>query len=255
MHHQLIYAAVAALLWLFAVDVPEGSAEADPTPVATTEPAAAAPPAAPAGGPPPAITHPDKAPCLVCTRMGSGHGPEKVAAMSEYEGAWYYFCNAKCKETFDADPASWVPLPVPRPVPPVRVQTMEGQDLTLQDYRGTVVLVDFWATWCKPCHKLIPKFQDMQKEYGLEGFTVIGISIDENAEAAVKFVTSKNVTYPMLFDVGEGPAWEAFGVKAIPATFLVDRNGTIVQEWTGNDIDHNEIEKAVKDLLAAQKKS
>jgi peroxiredoxin len=266
MHHQLIYAAMAALLWLFAGDVPEGYASgAEDGSITTAElqaaPAAApptksaaAPPAAPAGGTPPAITHPEKAPCLVCSRMGSGHGAEKVAGFSEHEGAFYYFCSEKCKDTFDADPASWVPLPIPRPVPPVRVQTMEGQDLTLQDYRGTVLLIDFWATWCKPCLKIIPHFEELHRDLGLEGFAVLGVSIDENPETAASYVSKKEIAYPILFDLNEGPAWEAFGVKAIPATFLVDRNGTILREWTGNDIDHDDIEAAVKEVLAAQKK-
>ncbi|HEX7878995.1 MAG TPA: redoxin family protein [Candidatus Eisenbacteria bacterium] len=198
------------------------------------------------------VTHPGKAECAVCTAKGGAHGVEKVAGMSQYQGAWYYFCSADCKKEFDADPASFVVLPLPRPAPEINVH-INGEDLPLSEFKGSVVLIDFWATWCKPCVKMMPNLQKLYDKKKLEGLTVLGISIDEDAGKAVTMVADKDLTYPIVIDTGERPSWKAFGVKAIPATFLVDADGKIVAQWTGNEIKWDKVEKEVERVVAESK--
>ncbi|MDZ4805066.1 MAG: redoxin domain-containing protein [Candidatus Eisenbacteria bacterium] len=197
-----------------------------------------------------AISHPDKALCTVCTAKGSAHGKEAVAAKSEYKGSWYYFCAVECQKTFDADPASWVTLPLPRPAPDISVR-VNGEDWKISEFKGSVLLIDFWATWCKPCVKMIPQLQKLHDKYKLTGFNVVGISIDEDLAKTIKFVVDKNMGYPVSIDDSANPAWEAFGVKGIPATYLIDGNGQIVAQWTGNDVKWSEMEKKVEALLAS----
>lgn len=192
---------------------------------------------------------PDKAVCTVCAAHGSGEGEEKVVAHTIHEGVPYYFCSKACKEEFDADPVAYTAKAFPRPAPKITVKDMDGKDVTLDSYRGKVILLDFWATWCKPCIKALPDLEKLQTQYGDKGFTVLGVSIDENPKKVTQFVGSKKPSYPILLDSGEEAAWPAFHVKAIPATFLIDRNGQIVKQWTGA-IDQKVIAAEVAALLA-----
>jgi len=229
-----VYLVLTVMLWLFSNDsaTPATAAGEAGEAVTTAE-----------------VKHPDKAPCTVCTAKGSGHGKEKVVAQSEYKGTWYYFCAVECQKTFDADPASWVALPLPRRAPNISVR-VNGEDWKISEFRGSVLLIDFWATWCKPCVKMIPHLQKLHDKYKMTGFNVVGISIDEDAAKTIKFVIDKEIGYPISLDDAANPAWEAFGVKGIPATYLIDGNGQIVAQWTGNDVKWSEMEKTVEALLA-----
>ena len=248
----LLFGSDAATLAGAAGDLPDVIEATETTLVELTDDEGAD---APAGGARPTaaeVKHPDKAPCAVCAAKGSGHGEEKVTGRSQYLGAWYYFCSDDCKQEFDADPASFVVASLPRPAPDMRLR-MGGEDRRLADFRGTVLLVDFWATWCKPCVKMMPKLQKLHDKHKLEAFSVVGVSIDEDPTKPVKFVVDKEIGYPVVVDDASSPAWRSFGVKAIPATFLIDREGRIVAQWTGNDVKWKEIESAVEGLLGTRK--
>lgn len=91
----------------------------------------------------------------------------------------------------------------------------------------------------------------MHEKYAGRGFSVVGISIDEGDPAKVKkFVTSKKITYPIAVDSEKSPAWEAFRVKAVPAAYLLDRDGRIVAQWTGAPAKAKELEMKLEGLLA-----
>ena len=197
---------------------------------------------------------PDKAICSVCSVKGGGHGLEKVRAHSEHEGKTYYFCSDGCKKEFDSDPVAYLPPVFPRPAPAFVVETLQGKDVALKDYAGKMVLVDFWATWCKPCVDMMPNLQKVYDAYTEKGLEVLGVSIDEpknRIEKVEKFVKKVGVSYPILVDAKRVPAWHQFKVKAIPALFLIDGDGQVVAQWTGK-MDHKEIEKAVQKHLASQ---
>jgi thiol-disulfide isomerase/thioredoxin len=190
---------------------------------------------------------PEKALCSVCSLKGAGHGPEKVRAHSVHEGQAYYFCSEGCKKEFDADPVAYLPPVFPRPAPAFAVETLTGEHVSLKDYEGKLVLVDFWATWCKPCVEMMPSLQRVYDTYADKGLVVLGVSIDEpkdRIKKVEKFVEKVGVSYPILVDAKPVPAWHMFKVKAIPALFLIDGGGQVVAQWTG-EIDHKEIEAEV----------
>ncbi len=172
---------------------------------------------------------------------------KKPAAGVRYKGKTYYFCNKSEVGAFLKDPEGFLPPVLPRPTPATALKTMTGAPATLAALKGKVVLVDFWATWCAPCVQAMPDLQKLHDKYGGRGFSVVGVSIDENGARAVEpFLAKRKFTYPILLD--QDGSWEKWGVKAIPAMFLVDKNGQIVRQWTGK-ADKKEVEKAVAELL------
>lgn len=120
-----------------------------------------------------------------------------------------------------------------REAPNVTFATLDGETFTLEERRGEVLLINFWATWCAPCRKEIPDLVEMQEELGPRGFTVIGVSEDqEGAEVVDPFVEEFDINYPIVID--DGAIAEAFGgVMGLPTTFVVDAEGMIVDRKLG----------------------
>ena len=190
---------------------------------------------------------PAKAECVVCSANGEAHGAEKPAAGMTYKGKTYYFCNKKEVAGFAKDPEAFLPPVLPRPAPALSLQSVRGSTTTLADLKGKVVLLDFWATWCAPCVKAMPDLQKMHDKYAGKNFAVVGISIDEDGMKSVSpFLAKRKFTYPMLLD--QNDTWQKYGVRAVPTLFLLDRNGNIVQQFTGT-VDKSKLEKAVAATL------
>ena len=190
---------------------------------------------------------PAKALCGVCALKGGETELEKVRAHSQHQRKAYYFCSEECKVEFDADPVAYLPPVFPRPAPAFVIEMLEGGDRSLADFRGKIVLVDFWATWCKPCRETMPRLQKLHSAYAARGFEVLGVSIDEDDNRIKKIGTMAEklaIAYPIFVDAKQTPAWHQFKVKAIPAMFLLDREGQIVAQWTGK-IDYEQVEQAV----------
>jgi len=103
----------------------------------------------------------------------------------------------------------------------------------LSAYKGKVVLLNFWATWCGPCKVEIPWFVEFEKTYSGRGFSVLGVSLDEDGWAAVKpYIEQKNVNYRVV--VGNGDTAKQFGgVESLPTTLLIDRDGKIAVVHVG----------------------
>lgn len=194
--------------------------------------------------------HPEKAMCTVCALRGETE-EEKVKAHSKHAGKDHYFCSEGCKEAFDKDPSAFIPQKLPRPAPAFSVQTLDGKSVDLGDYNDELVILDFWATWCKPCVEMMPALQRLHEAYADKGLAVLGVSIDEGKDRVKKikkFVKKVGVTYPIFSDAAATPAWHAFKVKAIPALFLIDRDGRIVAQWLGA-VDHAAVEKEIQKHL------
>lgn len=131
-------------------------------------------------------------------------------------------------------------------------KTLEGEYVALEDYRGRVVLLNVWATWCTPCREELPELQALHRKHGNEGFTVVGVSVDKpQALGQVRaLVKQLGLAYPMVFDPG-GEAVNTFEVSGYPTSFLLDRTGTI--RWRRNGIirpGDSELQAALRAALA-----
>lgn len=118
------------------------------------------------------------------------------------------------------------------PAPSVVAETMNGDRFRLQDYRGDVVVVNVWATWCPPCRVEMPGFVDLQEEFRDDGVRFVGIALDQSgAEAVRPFAEEKNINFPQILD----PALAArhFPGDVVPRTYLIDKRGRIRYEHSG----------------------
>ena len=122
---------------------------------------------------------------------------------------------------------------------------LDGQQnsIELSKYRGQIVYVDFWASWCLPCRKSFTWMNKMQNLYGKEGFKVIAINLDESRSKANKFLQQVPANFEIAFDP-QGNTAEAYRVKAMPSSYLIDKNGKLVHAnigFRGNDEDKLEV--------------
>jgi thiol-disulfide isomerase/thioredoxin len=116
--------------------------------------------------------------------------------------------------------------------PEFTLPTTDGKDIKLAEYKGKVVILDFWATWCGPCRKGIPDLIELQKEYGKD-IVVIGISLDENTKGeVVPFMQKIGINYPVAYGTLE-VTQQYGGVEAIPTSFVINKNGEIVDKYIG----------------------
>lgn len=125
-----------------------------------------------------------------------------------------------------------------------------GNKLSLSDYKGKVVMLDFWATWCGPCRIEIPGFVDLQNQYRNQGFTIIGISMDDSAEPVLEFYRQFKMNYPVA--MGNDTLGALYGgILGMPTTFLIGRDGHIYSKHIGAT-NVGVFEEEVKALLAGK---
>jgi peroxiredoxin len=106
------------------------------------------------------------------------------------------------------------------------LKSASGENIRLSEYRGQVVLINFWASWCGPCRQEMPELDAIHKKYEPLGFTVFGVNVEQNRTMAEKILRDIPVTFPILFD-DDNAVSELYDVDAMPVTVLVDRKGEI----------------------------
>jgi len=117
--------------------------------------------------------------------------------------------------------------------PDFTVTTINGDTITLSDYEGNVVIIDFWDTWCPPCRRGIPDFIELYKEYKDKGFVMIGLAFGRQGEKAVtEFAEEYNINYPIA--IADPSLINSFGqIRSIPTAFLINQQGNIVNKYIG----------------------
>jgi len=147
-------------------------------------------------------------------------------------------CGSKSKQAAMAPapaspPAGATRSPSFGAAPAWQLRDLEGRWVSSDQFKGKVVVLDFWATWCGPCRQEIPGYVDLQKKYADDGLVVIGVSLDEGGPSVVKaFVQKLGVSYLIL--MSDDQIGRAFGgLQAIPTTFIIDRDGIIRDRKVG----------------------
>jgi len=150
--------------------------------------------------------------------------------------------------------ASIKPVDERKPAPDFALKDIDGRTVHLSDYKGKVVLLDFWATWCGPCRMEIPWFIELQREDKDRGLEVLGVSMDDNGWADVKpFLAEMKVNYRVV--IGDDKTAEIYGgVDSLPTTFLIDRDGRIAVVHIGL-ANRKDIEDGVEQLLQSNPKA
>ncbi len=125
--------------------------------------------------------------------------------------------------------------------------------VTLASTAGSVVYVDFWASWCGPCRQSFPWMNAMQEKYRAQGLQVIGINVDGKSDDAKKFLSQNPAAFTVAFDP-KGVNPDKYGVKGMPTSFLIGRDGKIISSHVGfKEADREDLEKQIKAALEAKK--
>jgi thiol-disulfide isomerase/thioredoxin len=106
------------------------------------------------------------------------------------------------------------------------LKSASGENLRLSEYRGDVVMINFWATWCGPCRQEMPLLDELYTRYQRVGFSLLGINIDDDSRRAMAMVNELGVSFPVLFDEQKEVS-KLYEVDAMPVTMLLDREGTV----------------------------
>jgi thiol-disulfide isomerase/thioredoxin len=168
-----------------------------------------------------------------------------------------YFADRATRQPHHNSPKVSFNNATAKPAPELTLKDLDGKDLSLSQYKGKLVLVNFWATWCEPCQVEIPWLIGMQQKYAAKGFTILGIAMDEDGAKVVTPWVQKErfdvngsksqMNYPIV--IGDDAAADKFGgLLGYPTSVLVNRDGKIVKRITGI-INEDEISKWIESQL------
>jgi thiol-disulfide isomerase/thioredoxin len=172
-------------------------------------------------------------------------------------GATYYADKATRNSVKNTHASLSPDKSIGKPEPDVQFKDLDGKEVSLENYKGKVVLVNFWATWCEPCRVEIPWLIEMQQKYGSKGFTVLGVAMDEEGKSVVSpFVAKeqfdvsgqkKTMSYPIV--LGNDQIADKFGgLFGYPTSILISRDGKQVKRITGL-ISYEDISRTIESQL------
>jgi thiol-disulfide isomerase/thioredoxin len=168
-----------------------------------------------------------------------------------------HFADKATRLPHNGVPATKINSSAGKPAPDVTLKDLDGKDVSIAQYKGKVVLVNFWATWCEPCRFEIPWLIEMQQKYGAKGFTVVGVAMDDEGRSVVAPFVEKErfdvngvksqMNYPIV--IGNDAAADKFGgLLGYPTSVLIDRDGKQIKRITGL-ISYEEISKTIESQL------
>jgi peroxiredoxin len=158
----------------------------------------------------------------------------------------FYLTNAQ-RKIFDYSNLAIPPVTGSYPAPTLELTNLEGIAVSLADYKGKVILVNNWATWCPPCKDEMPELQAYFDDHHSDGFVVVAIEAGEPASKVAEFVRDLELTFPVWLDP-HTDALEAFENWDLPSSYIIDRQGQVRLSWTGA-INLATLEKYVTPLL------
>ncbi len=147
----------------------------------------------------------------------------------------------------EAAPQALQGNPVGQPAPLFTLPDMEGNPVSLRDFRGRPVLLNFWATWCGPCRAEMPIIEEAYQKYKDQGFVVLAIDVQENPEVAQAFAGWLGMTFSILDD-GSGNVSYQYRVRALPTSFFVDRKG-VIRGWESGAMSRGVLERHLAKIL------
>jgi thiol-disulfide isomerase/thioredoxin len=145
------------------------------------------------------------------------------------------------------DDLSAVPAQVDFASPKLTLTDLSGKPVSLDDYRGSVVLVNLWATWCPPCREEMPALQTFYEKHKSDGFVIASINQEETREVVEPFVKEFGLTFPVWLDLNY-QAEKEFKTNSLPSSFVIDRTGRVRLMWVGG-ISKKNLEKYVTDII------
>jgi thiol-disulfide isomerase/thioredoxin len=136
-----------------------------------------------------------------------------------------------------------------QPAPTFKLFSINGEPVSTTGLKGSVVLIDFWATWCPPCRESLPFMNELHRKYGKQGLQIIGMNVDEGGERQIKsFVAEKRLSYTII--MAPRKLQDDYGVSALPVIFLINKEGVVVKQLLGFSPAHGKyIENLIKKLL------
>ena len=135
------------------------------------------------------------------------------------------------------------------PAPDFTLKSLDGSNVKLSEYRGQVVMINFWASWCAPCRQEMPLLEDLYRRYSKLGFVILGVNVEQDQAQARALLQKIPVSFPILFDTGNRVS-ELYQVVAMPSTVILDRDGNIRFTHKGYKPGYEDSYQAqVRDLL------
>ena len=160
--------------------------------------------------------------------------------------AYFIWQHVSARSDFSTDPAT-----VSYSAPELTLTDTQGISHSLVEYRGQVVLVNLWATWCEPCKREMPALQSFYNRHRDQGFVVIGINDGDAKPDVLEFVREYRLTFPVWLDPTYIATEQAFKTLGLPSSFVIDRGGTIRLQWVGG-ISRTMLDQHVIPLITEQ---
>lgn len=162
--------------------------------------------------------------------------------------AWMLWPRQETGQAASSGPST-VPVAVQYAAPELALSDVNGKQHSLANYRGQVVLVNLWATWCPPCKAEMPTLNRYYEDHAEEGFVILAVNDGDPADAVQSFVQTYGLSFPVLLDPSYVATSQAFKTRSLPSSFVIDRGGTVRLRWVG-EIDRPTLEAYVTPLLA-----